>query len=80
MGHEKKNMIIAVHEQLKIPVFFTPITSAYFLCLKLKFDIIFYKVPFKELSYKLDTNSTHYCTDVARNIQINKSFTLITML
>lgn len=63
-------MIIAVHEQLKIPVFFTPITSAYFLCLKLKFDIIFYKVPFKELSYKLDTNSTHYCTDVARNIQI----------
>lgn len=60
--------------------FFIPITSAYFLCLKLKFDIIFYTVPFKELSYKLDTNSTHYCTDVARNIQINKSFTLITML
>lgn len=51
LGHQK-NMLIAVHEQLKIPGFFTPITSAYFLCLKLKFDIIFYTVPFKELSYK----------------------------
>lgn len=65
---------------IKIPgFFFTPITSAYFLCLKLKF-FIFYTVPFKELSYKWDTNSTHYCTYAARNIQINKSFTLITML